>query len=221
MSDQKVTQSGSSEPTLVNGNPNSTTVDFESKSSSASTQPFLVTDDFDLAKLRARSDTPAASPAPASDTVRIEKPNRMRFVYVHPDWREVLYIIPADEKRKTHLVYSDVAKRFPQFCRATLIVPYASKHGNWFLWPILLEDRTGRISDYSDSAIQRVQEANGRWVRFEANLDNRSYEMYVATEQQDPPADPAGGFGYLIRRALEDRIIRAETHPIIRELLGE
>jgi hypothetical protein len=180
--------------------------DLGSKNSSSSPRP-LVTEDFDLAKLRARSGTSAAATTPASNTVRVEKPNPMRFVYIHPSWRETLYIIPKDEKRKPYLVVPDVEEQFPQLCRAALIVPYASEHGNWFLWDILLENRAGRISDFSESALQRVHEADGRWVRIESDMDNRSYRMYVAPRQRDPPTWPSGGMGYLIRKGFEDRII--------------
>jgi hypothetical protein len=215
----KKSQTGPAEPNSPDGNPGFTAGDAEAKRDS-SARPFSVTDDFDLKKLRARSGPSAASSSSGSDTVRLEKPNKMRFVFVHPTWREELYIIPADEKRKPYLVVADVAEQFPQFCRAALIVPYASQHNNWFLWPILLEDRTGRISDFSESAIQRVHEANGRWARFEANLDNRSYELYVAAEQREPPKWPSGGIEYLIRRAFEDRIITNIQHLVIRQLLG-
>ncbi len=155
------------------------------KDNSSDTKPF-VTEDFNLEELRAHSSPTGAPSLSGSDTVRIDKPNRWRFVYVHPSWREILNVIPADEKRKAYAVSQSVAEQFPQFCRAALIVPYASQHGNYFLWPVLLENRTGRISDFSDSAIQRVQEANGRWVRFEADMDNRSYHLYVASRTTRP-----------------------------------
>jgi hypothetical protein len=212
MSDKKKTQQKPPKPE-GNGNTNS--------KSDPATKPFLVTEDFDLDKLRVRGRTSAAAPPADTGTVRVEKPNRMRFFYVPPTGREILYIVPADEKRKAHLAVPAVAEQFPQFCRAALIVPYASNQANWFLWAILLEDRAGRISDYSESAMQRVQEANGLWVRFEADTDNRSYRLYVAGQQPEPPTLPPGGIEALIRRAFEDRIITSDKHPVIQELLGE
>jgi hypothetical protein len=211
---------GKGDPTPID-NPKITADAPENSPAPTSARPFLVTEDFDLAKLRAHSGTSAATATTASSTIRIEKPNRMRFVFVHPTWREFLFIIPPDEKRKTYLVVPSVAEQFPQFCRTALIFPYASKHGNVFLWHILQEDRTGRISDYSDSFMQRLEEAKGRWARFEADQDNRSYRVFIAAEQPAPPAWPSGGMEYLIRKAFEDRIITIETHSVIRELLGE
>jgi hypothetical protein len=209
------------EPTpLSAGNP----AKVDSASDSSSNKPFLVTEDFDLNKLRAHSGPSAASSASTIsivETVRVERPNKMYFFYIHPTWRETLYIMPADKKRKAHLVVPAIAERYPQFCRVALIVPYSSQYNNWFLWPIHLEDRTGRIHEYNESKIECVYKASGKWARFEADNDNSSYRLYIAEEQRDPPIEPQGGMPNLIRRAFEDRVITTEDHSLIRELLGK
>jgi hypothetical protein len=101
-----------------------------------------------------------------------------------------------------------------------LLVPYASKAGNFYLWAILLEDRSGRVSDYSESAQQRVSEARGRWCRFEADLDNKSYRLYAAAEQPELPQWPQPGFEYLIHKAFAGRTILDDRHEVVLQLEG-
>jgi hypothetical protein len=69
--------------------------------------------------------------------------------------------------------------------------------------------------------MQRVAEAAGRWARFEADWDNRSYRLYFAADQRDPLTPPPGGFEFLIQKGFEVRIVDSITHPLIRELLGQ
>jgi hypothetical protein len=208
-------------PVPGNSGSNAGADDMDSNDAKSEAKPFLVTDDFDLENLRVRSGSASVPSKEGSETVRIEKPNRMRYVNVHLNWRETLYIIPADEKRKTYLVVPAIAEQFPQLCRTALLVPYASQQGNYYLWPILLEDRAGRVSDYSESAIQRVREGAGWWCRYEADQDNRSYRIYVAAEQPPSPVWPSGGMGHLVRKGFEDRIVTSSGHDLIRRLLGQ
>jgi hypothetical protein len=180
-----------------------------------------VVEDFDLNAFRTDSDIEEPIEGETEvDTVRVEKPNRMEYVYIHPEWHDTLHIIPPSDKRKTCLVTPAVAKRHAEFCRKAFVVPYGSKAGNFYLWAILLEDKSGRVSDYAESALGRIEQGRGQWCRFEADLDNRSYRLYRAIEQKEPPQWPAQGLDFLVLKAFEGRMIADDNHEIIRQLVG-
>jgi hypothetical protein len=178
--------------------------------------------EFDLNAFRV-DPGPIAMPVESSiDAVRVEKPRRMEFVFVHPDWRDYIWIIPGDFKGKweAHLVAPKIAVAYPQVCRKVLVVPYADVNGNYYLWPIPQEDAAGRINEYNRSAMRRVVQAAGRWCQFEANLGNHTYNLYEAVDQREAPQWPPEGITFLIKKAFEDRLVTTADHPIFRTVCG-
>jgi hypothetical protein len=181
-----------------------------------------VTADFDLDAFRA-DPGPIANPVESGvDAVRVDKPRKMEFVFIHPDWREYIWIIQGDFKRRrdAHLVLPAVAKGMTNICRRVLVVPYCADDGNYYLWPIPQEDPTGRINEYNKSAMRQVARAAGKWCQFEANLGNQTYNLYEAIVQREAPSWPPGGLNFLIHKAFEDRIVTAKDHPLFTQLRG-
>jgi len=184
--------------------------------------PTSVAQDFDLDSFRATPGPVAVPVESGVDAVRVEKPRKGDFVYVHPDWRDYLWIILGDFRRKrdAHLVAPNVAAGHLQVCRKVLIVPYCDIDGNYFLWPIPQEDSVGRINEYNKSAMRQVVRAAGKWCQFEANLGNQTYNLYEALEQREAPKWPPEGLPFLIRKAFEDRIMTTPDHPIFQQTQG-
>ena len=181
-----------------------------------------ITDEFDLNAFRADSGPIAVPVESGIDAVRVEKPRRMEFVFMHAEWRDYIWVIPGDFKGKweAHLVAPKIAVAYPQVCRKVLIVPYADVNGNYFLWPIPQEDAAGRINQYNRSAMRRVAQAAGRWCQFEANMGNQTYNLYEALDQREAPQWPHEGLTFLVEKAFENRIVMTADHPIFRIVCG-
>jgi len=184
--------------------------------------PPSVTDDFDLDGFRA-SPTPLVVPVDGGvAAVRVRKPRGTDYVFVHPEWREFIWIIPEDfrRKREAHIVLCKIAEAHSDICRKVLVVPYCGDDNNYYLWPIPQEDATGRINDYNKSAMQQIARSIGRWSQFVADLGNQSYRLFEMVEQRDAPSWPTGGIWFLIRKAFEDRIIATKDHVLFSQIRG-
>ena len=219
MSSKKVSHEALSADSMpVNGPASETNLDAFGESA----PPSSVTTDFDLDAFRA-SEAPVAAPVDAGiDAVRVEKPRKLEFVFIHPEWRDYVYIIPGDFKsrREAHLVLPKIAAAFPNICRRVLVVAYCTEAGNYYLWPVPQEDTTGRVNEYNKSAMRQIVKAAGRWCQFEANMENQTYNLYEATDQREAPGWPPEGLPFLIKKAFEDRIITTSDHPVLTRLRG-
>jgi hypothetical protein len=219
MSAKKVAQEPSAPmPIAVNGASSEPPIDVFTMPAPTSD----VTDDFDLDSFRA---SPEPLVAPVNEGVaaaRVRKPRGTDFVFMHPEWRELIWVIPDDfeRRREAHLVLPAIAARHLDICRKVLLVPYCSDDNNYYLWPVLQEDASGRINGFNKSAMQQIARSKGRWSQFVANMGNQSYTLYDMTDQREAPTWPAGGIRFLIKTAFEDRIIAAHDHPLFRQLRG-
>lgn len=181
-----------------------------------------VTTDFDLEMFRAEPGPVAIPVEGGIDAVRVVKPPKMEFIFIHPTWREYIWMILPDFKRRreAHLVLPAIAKSLPNICRRVLLVPYCSDDGNYYLWYIPQEDATGRINEYNKSAMRQLERAADKWCQFEANMGNQTYNVYEAIQQREAPSWPPQGLDFLIRKAFEDRIITTKDHPLLGQLRG-
>jgi len=181
-----------------------------------------VIEDFNIEDFRA-APGPISTPVDGGvAAVRVRKPGRLDFVFVHPAWREFVFVIPEDfrKKRDAHLVLTAVAEHHPRVCRKVLLYPYGGDDGNFYLWPVPQEDAAGRLNDYSKSVMEQIERSIGHWSQFEANQGNQSYTLYFATTPREEPKWPDGGMPFFIKKAFEDRIIRTKDHPIFATLRG-
>jgi hypothetical protein len=177
--------------------------------------------DYDLDALRAGPDA-AATATPDFDTVLVEKPKRMKYVYVHPEYRIDVFLLLPDEAewQYTYLLLPDVARRFPDICRKATLIPYADKENVFYLWPILLEDATGRLNSYSESALERVSQGAGQWYRYQADLAHQRYNIFASPEEIAAPVWPTGGLSHLVKAAFRGGIIANASAEVLRQRLG-
>lgn len=87
-----------------------------------------VTTDFDLEMFRAEPGPVAIPVEGGIDAVRVVKPPKMEFIFIHPTWREYIWMILPDFKRRreAHLVLPAIAKSLPNICRRELLYPTAA-----------------------------------------------------------------------------------------------
>lgn len=155
-------------------------------------------------------------------TVTVEKPRATRFVYLHPSWRFTVYLLlPEEESRQfTHLLLQPVGRKYPQICRKADLFAWADQGNGLHLWPVLLENQAGSISEYSVSARARIKQGAGQWARYAADVLNQRYRLYFALEQRPAPQWPDGGIEYLIRTAFCGRILSDPNDELLLRRLG-
>jgi hypothetical protein len=179
-----------------------------------------VTADFNFEELRAPSG-PVIPEGPDLSDVTAQRPRGTEVIYVHPEWRFELYVIPPGRQEPFYAVKPDIAKKHLQICRKALIVPYADRSNQLFLWPILLENQSGSINEYSRSALARVEQGAGKWCQYEADLNKQKYRLIEAEVQQGAPDWPPEGLAYMVKCAFEDRIIGDSEHEKLRLRRGK
>jgi hypothetical protein len=173
-----------------------------------------VLNDFDIEEFRADTSMPVSQPVEDSRTVLVMKPKSLQPVYIHPHWKMGLYLLPAEfGKRDAHLVLPKVAQRCPKQCRWYMARAYADQNGNFYLWPIPLENKTGKPNTFVESALRQIDLSIGKWCHFETNMDIKVYEAHAMIDQPPAPNWPDGGIENLVKLAFRDRIIRDINHP--------
>jgi len=90
---------------------------------------------------------------------------------------------------------------------------YADQEGNFYLWPIPLENKLGKPNSFVESAYRVIDLSIGKWCHFETNLTTKVYELHEMDDQPPAPNWLDDGIEFLVKLAFRDRIIRDINHP--------
>jgi len=152
------------------------------------------------------------------------KTGRKQWVQIHPApaWHVAMPLLDDDDN--TQRIYAVVPDLVPELLgdvTLKLLVPYATRTGNFNLWPIRLPDESGRLDGYNESALTIVTRYGGQWIRVLSNQEQRRYDVLEMPPIECPaPKWPAGGFQYLFELAFQGRIIDRIDHPVLKTLRG-
>jgi hypothetical protein len=151
------------------------------------------------------------------------------------------WIIPEDRdsRRPAHLVAPNIAKAHKSICRRVRFAFYVDPDRNFGTWPILLEDKSGRVNEWNLSALAKVDmalddSAKGicQWHSIRTNGEGqpKGYGLWRADEAEElgTPAWPTDGMHslndvakLLLNIAFKDRIIADENHEVLRKQRGK
>jgi hypothetical protein len=198
----------------------------------APSSPSSITTDFKFADLISVDRKPVAVPVDTGiEVVYVERPSR--FVALHPQYTHG-WIIPEDRKikRPTYIVSPALAMQYRPPCREVRFVAWVEPlmedciWPSYGIWPIKLEPPSGGdISDYSKSAIQKIDRAiqDGGWYSFTTVQTQQAYKMSISTIITQTPKwpDVPNIVGFLLERAFEGRIVATPDHPVLRSLVGK
>ncbi len=183
-------------------------------------------DPFDPARLRISSDFAAtAGVKKALITVPIRKPDKAAFVRVHPDpaYRLETAVLELKEEREIYLVdpsiRDELAAESTFGCRAFFTT--MTRQGVLFLWPCRLPDASGKIDEWSRSALEAAYMAVKSWVRVQSNMALGAYEVFEASASIPDPKWPDLPFRDILAIAFKDRRIDSLDHPVLQRLRGE
>jgi hypothetical protein len=182
-------------------------------------------DPFDPASLRLPQDFSAVLGVKrALLTVPVRKPNREWFVRTHPDpaYQLKTAVIEIQHPDEIYLVKQDLWEALAgesTFTTKLLILTVNRQHTAFF-WPIRLPDPSGRVDNWSQSALSAAQLAMQRWVRVTSDMSLGAYSVLYADYDADP-VWPERTMGELLKVAFRDRYIDTSDHIILRQLRGE
>ena len=158
-------------------------------------------------------------------TVPVRKPAKEWFVQVHPDeaYRLQTAVIELKEDRETYLVDRSL---WPELATESTFSPRAlfaamNRQGVFFIWPVRLPGADGKVDEWSRSALESAEMAQGSWVRVAANLSLGAYELFQATASIPAPTWPDKPFNELLRIAFRDKFINSIDHAVLQKLRGE
>lgn len=204
----------------MNTNEFATTVSIPNNSEKSAPNPF------DPSQLCLSQDfVSAAGVKKVLNTVPVRKPSKESFVMTHPQegYRIQTCVVELREDAETYLVERNL---WPELIGESTFSPRAlftamNRQGVLFLWPIRLPGADGRLDNWSRSAMEAAQHAQGKWVRVTANMSLGAYELYEAAGQWSPPEWPDVPFHQVLKIAFKDHFIDSMDHPILKRLRGE
>ena len=97
----------------------------------------------------------------------------------------------------------------------------ASADGTFFVWPLRVADKAGNLDDYARTSLLAAEQATKSWVRIQANKQTKSFDRYIAENQNRPePAWPKEDFSSTVTKAFHGNHIDSEEHSLIKKLRG-
>ena len=158
-------------------------------------------------------------------TVPVRKPSKEWWVQTHPDpeYRLETAVLELKEDRETYLIEPDL---WPDLATESTVSPRVlftsvNRQGVLFLWPVRMPGADGRIDEWSRSAIEATQLAQGKWVRVASNMSLGAYEVFEANASLADPKWPDISLGDILKIAFRDKFIKTLDHPVLKRLRGE
>jgi hypothetical protein len=153
-------------------------------------------------------------------TLAVRKPGPQWFFRTHPTMRMQAAVIEIKDENETHLVAGTLLDQLVEEVTIKELVLAITRQGNPFIWPLRLPDSTGRLDDWSRSAIEAAKHAEKVWTRMQSNRHAGCYQVSEATGIFPEPVWPDKPLIDLLRVAFKGRFIDSVDHPVIAQLQG-
>jgi hypothetical protein len=145
--------------------------------------PSRVTQEFKVADFLVDSGAVEIRVDTGIEIVRARKPSPSKYVSIHPEKR-FGWIVPEDRdsRRDAYLVAPAIGQALMPLCRRAQFVAWVDPDTNYGIWPILQENSTGDINEFSVSAMKKVDMAiaGGKWYCFRVPKGQRCYGLWEA-----------------------------------------
>jgi hypothetical protein len=184
-------------------------------------------DPFDLKALRERQDLIPVKRRRLSIPV-LRKPNRHRFVRVHPD-AEYRIDLPVFRPQKDeegggddviYYVTPRVLHEIEAECRTATVFTAVTLQGNPFLWCVMLPTGNGEPNSWLVSNREAAEIAMEKWVRVASDMAAGAYETHDYEGVPPEPKFPKETFKELLQIGFKHRLIDSIDHPVIAGLRG-
>ena len=153
-------------------------------------------------------------------TVPIRKPLKTDFFRVHPEYMLDCLALELKAEREHYFVVPSLAPVLAEFIEPVRLRLCVTRQGTAFLWPIKLPREDRRPNPWHTSAAEVAGLAEKRWTRVTADMQLGAYQPFIAPSDLGDPKWPEEPWQEIAKLALRDKMISAESHPVVRDLLG-
>jgi hypothetical protein len=162
-------------------------------------------------------------------TYPIRKPKRsarrFEFFMTHPDpamWvRAWAIVMSLDIEEEYYLPKDNVKGALADHLARVEFVPCITSRGKIFIWPIPVEDGTGRKNKWTDSARVAAKEARLEWTKLLSDREEGKYRTFRPKSKVPPPVWPEDFTRKtMMTRTFVDRILRDLDNDTAREILN-
>jgi hypothetical protein len=129
-------------------------------------------------------------------------------------------LIELSEDHETYVVVPTVARELANEIVNVTLVTTITRQGSLFLWPVRLPAPDGKVNEWHRTAQEAATMATRQWLRVQANMNSRSYDVFVAAGTIADPEWPDFTFGELLRIAFRDKRVDSADHPLVKRLRG-
>jgi hypothetical protein len=111
--------------------------------------------------------------------VQIKRPKRDKLIWLHPEWRKDIRLLPdPKDDRRLFVPTRGILEAYFKYSKPYRLIPYASPFGEIALWPVT----SGSDNTYSLTALKIAKKFHSRWITIEPNLDERAYRVVLVNE---------------------------------------
>lgn len=157
--------------------------------------------------------------------VPIDKPPKSHFFRVHPgeEFASTFSLLDARKMGAGDGMYAvtkEVAALITDQLRLVQLRLAVTNFGVPYLLPMPLPGPDGRSNPWHVSLARAVKLAESKWIRVTSNMVRGAYDVFEAQGDLGEPKWPAESFEELLKIAFQGRIIDADDHPFVMQLLG-
>lgn len=176
----------------------------------------------DLAAIRISDPNEEIGVTDVLSTVRVTKPNRQTYFRVNSDPSFIIdtRLLMYEADRQWYFVSPELWPEIASELSAVRLVTCIDCFGEVFLWPIKLPT-SEYINSWTQSALDAVDEAAGKWVRLISERSQQKYRIQIAVSRTEEPSWPKVSFSELINTAFADFMITDKDHPALKLLRGQ
>ena len=176
----------------------------------------------DLGAIRVPNPNVEIGMAEVLTTIRVTKPNRQIHFQVQPNPEFIIdtRLLMYEPERVWYFVAPELWAELASELSVVRLVTCIDCFGEVFLWPIKLPT-SEYVNSWTQSALDAVDQASGKWVRLISEKSQQKYRVQVALSKSDEPNWPEESFSELINRAFTDLMITEKNHPVLKSLRGQ
>ena len=151
----------------------------------------------------------------------VDKPNRSKFVRVHPDESYRMSYVPTYKDEDTCDIYFvdpdlELPEEIASQIKLTDLYAAQAHDGTFFIWFVNRSE-----TSWYRSANRAVQRSVSQWVRVVSRRAANIYDLYLPEQPiPEPKWSELPSFPEMLENAFDDRRITSVDHPVLRKLRG-
>ncbi len=150
------------------------------------------------------------------------KLNRHRFSRVHPhaDYKIPVLLVEDKELGEAYIASYNVASYLGTAATPKILRLAVDNAGVPKIVAQPIQDVSGRLNLWTQTAIQAISLAEREWIRVEADMSAQQYTIIQAANDLGEPRWPNEPMDVLVKEVFQGNVINTPEHPFIRQREG-